>query len=102
MRRAFDLIDGATGPLVAEGTGGAMGMSAAHFQRCSRPGRGVSPKRYQQHLQLGHAKALLRDGRAVLEVAAEVGLSGPSRLHDLFVRWEAMTPGEFAARRTGS
>jgi AraC family transcriptional regulator of adaptative response/methylated-DNA-[protein]-cysteine methyltransferase len=78
-----------------------MGMSAAHFQRMFSAWAGVSPKRYQQYLQLGHAKALLRDRRAVLEVADEVGLSGPSRLHDLFIRWEAMTPGDFAKGAEG-
>lgn len=96
MRRAIDLIDAAEGPLSLEEMAGAMGMSAAHFQRLFSAWAGISPKRFQQYLQLGHAKALLRERRAVLEVAGEVGLSGPSRLHDLFLRWEAMTPGEFA------
>jgi AraC family transcriptional regulator of adaptative response/methylated-DNA-[protein]-cysteine methyltransferase len=101
MRRAIELIDGAGAPLSLEELAAAMGMSAAHFQRMFSAWAGVSPKRYQQYLQLGHAKALLRDRRAVLEVADEVGLSGPSRLHDLFVRWEAMTPGEFAKGAEG-
>ena len=96
MRRALDLIDAAPQPLSLDALAGAMGMSPAHFQRLFSAWAGVSPKRYQQHLQLGHAKALLRERRAVLDVAHAVGLSGPSRLHDLFVRWEAMTPGAFA------
>jgi AraC family transcriptional regulator of adaptative response/methylated-DNA-[protein]-cysteine methyltransferase len=96
MRRALDLIDAAAAPLSLEELAGAMGMSAAHFQRLFSAWAGVSPKRYQQHLHLGHAKALLRDRRAVLDVAHEVGLSGPSRLHDLFLKWEAMTPGTYA------
>lgn len=101
MRRAIDLIDGAEAPLTLEEIAAAMGMSPAHFQRLFSAWAGVSPKRYQQHLQLGQAKALLRDRRAVLEVSEAVGLSGPSRLHDLFLRWEAMTPGEFGRGAEG-
>ena len=101
MRRAIDLIDAAEAPLSLEDLAGAMGMSPAHFQRVFSAWAGVSPKRYQQHLQLGQAKALLRDRQAVLEVAGAVGLSGPSRLHDLFLRWEAMTPGDYAKGGAG-
>ncbi len=101
MRRAIEVIDAADAPLSLEELAAAMSMSPAHFQRLFSAWAGISPKRYQQYLALGHAKALLRDRRAVLEVAQEVGLSGPSRLHDLFVRWEAMTPGEFAREGDG-
>jgi AraC family transcriptional regulator of adaptative response/methylated-DNA-[protein]-cysteine methyltransferase len=96
MRRAIELIDRAEAPLSLEELAAEMRMSPAHFQRLFSAWAGISPKRYQQYLALGHAKALLRERRAVLEVADAVGLSGPSRLHDLFVRWEAMTPGSFA------
>ncbi|MBP1805825.1 methylated-DNA--[protein]-cysteine S-methyltransferase [Rubellimicrobium aerolatum] len=101
MRRAIELMDGAEAPLSLEELAAAMGMSGAHFQRVFSAWAGVSPKRYQQHLALGRAKALLRERRAVLEVADAVGLSGGSRLHDLFLRWEAMTPGEFARGAEG-
>ncbi len=101
MRRAIDLIDASEAPLSLEELAGAMTMSPAHFQRLFSAWAGISPKRYQQYLALGHAKALLRDRRAMLEVADAVGLSGPSRLHDLFVRWEAMTPGSFAKEGEG-
>ena len=101
MRRALDLIDEAPAPLSLDDLAAALRMSPAHFQRLFSAWAGVSPKRYQQHLHLGHAKALLRDRRAVLEVAHEVGLSGPSRLHDLFLRWEAMTPGDYARAAKG-
>jgi AraC family transcriptional regulator of adaptative response/methylated-DNA-[protein]-cysteine methyltransferase len=101
MRRAIAHLDGSERPLSLEELAAAMGMSPAHFQRLFSAWAGVSPKRYQQHLQLGHAKALLRDRRAVLDVAGEVGLSGPGRLHDLFLRWEAMTPGEWARGAEG-
>ncbi|MEM6676928.1 MAG: bifunctional helix-turn-helix domain-containing protein/methylated-DNA--[protein]-cysteine S-methyltransferase [Pseudomonadota bacterium] len=79
----------------------AMGYSPAHFQRAFSAWVGVSPKRYLQYLTLEHARHLLADRFTLLDTAHEVGLSGPSRLHDLFLRWEAMTPGEYSARGKG-
>lgn len=73
----------------------AVGLSEYHFQRLLRRWAGVSPKRFLQYLTLHHAKAALREGRSLLAAAYEAGLSGPSRLHDLFVAVEAVTPGEF-------
>ncbi|MEL6236244.1 MAG: bifunctional helix-turn-helix domain-containing protein/methylated-DNA--[protein]-cysteine S-methyltransferase [Pseudomonadota bacterium] len=78
-----------------------MGLSPAYFQREFSRWVGVSPKRYLQYLTLDHARALLRERFSVLDAALETGLSGPSRLHDLFIRWEAMSPGEFAAGGAG-
>jgi len=74
----------------------AQGMSPAHFQRLFSQWVGVSPKRYQQYLTLDQAKRMLADRFTVLDAAMEAGLSGTGRLHDLFLRWEAMTPGEYA------
>ena len=74
----------------------AIGLSPTHFQRVFSQWVGVSPKRYLQHLTLDHAKRLLDDRFTVLDATYESGLSAPSRLHDLFLRWEAMTPGEYA------
>ena len=68
---------------------GAIGLSPAHFQRLFSRWVGVSPKRYVQYLTLEHARALLAERHSVLDAAHDAGLSGPSRLHDLFVRWEA-------------
>ena len=73
-----------------------LGLSPSHFQRLFSRWVGVSPKKYQQYLTLGHAKTLLRERHSLLDTAFETGMSGPGRLHDLFVGWEAMTPGEFA------
>ncbi len=102
MRRAIDAIDAAGDTPIALGDLAAeMNMSAAHFQRLFSTWVGVSPKRYQQYLMLGHAKALLRERFTTLETAQEVGLSGSGRLHDLFVRWEAMSPGDFARNGEG-
>lgn len=97
MRRAIDLIDAPEGrDKSLEDIAKEMHMSPAHFQRIFSRWAGVSPKRYQQWLTLDHAKSLLASRHTTLETADEVGLSGSGRLHDLFVRWEAMSPGEYA------
>jgi AraC family transcriptional regulator of adaptative response/methylated-DNA-[protein]-cysteine methyltransferase len=101
IARAIALIDAAEAPLSLEALAREMGMSAAHFQRVFSTWAGVSPKRYQQYLTLGHAKTLLRERFTTLEAAHATGLSGTGRLHDLFVRWEAMSPGAFAAHGAG-
>ena len=79
----------------------AVGLSPAHFQRVFSQWVGVSPKRYQQYLALDHAKRLLAERHTVLDTALATGLSGTGRLHDLFVRWEAMSPGAFARAGAG-
>ncbi|WP_368188387.1 bifunctional helix-turn-helix domain-containing protein/methylated-DNA--[protein]-cysteine S-methyltransferase [Aestuariibius sp. HNIBRBA575] len=101
MRRAIDLIDAAEAPLSLEHLAAQMNMSPAHFQRLFSAWVGVSPKRFQQYLTLGHAKSLLRDRFTTLETSNALGLSGSGRLHDLFVRWEAMSPGEYARNGAG-
>ncbi len=102
MRRAIDLIDSAEGRQRSlEDIAAEMRMSPAHFQRIFSRWAGVSPKRYQQWLTLDHAKHLLADRHTTLETADEVGLSGSGRLHDLFVRWEAMSPGDYAKGGAG-
>lgn len=101
IARAIALIDAAAEPLSLEALAAKTGMSAAHFQRVFSAWVGVSPKRYQQYLTLGHAKTLLREQFTTLEAAHSTGLSGTGRLHDLFVRWEAMSPGEFATGGAG-
>ena len=79
----------------------AIGLSPAHFQRVFSQWVGVSPKRFLQHLTLDHAKHLLDNRFTVLDATYASGLSAPSRLHDLFLRWEAMTPGEYARKGRG-
>ena len=101
MRRALAAIDASEAPLSLEALAGEMNMSAAHFQRVFSAWVGVSPKRYQQYLQLGQAKRMLNERFTTLETAQSVGLSGGGRLHDLFLRWEAMSPGEFAKKGAG-
>ncbi len=77
-----------------------VGLSPYHFQRLFVRWAGVSPKQYLGYLTATRAKGLLRDSMSVLDAALEVGLSGPGRLHDLFVGLEGMTPGEY--RRCGA
>ncbi|WP_171177470.1 bifunctional helix-turn-helix domain-containing protein/methylated-DNA--[protein]-cysteine S-methyltransferase [Ruegeria sp. HKCCD8929] len=101
MRRAIELIDQNDKTLSLEELAAQMNMSPAHFQRLFSRWAGVSPKKFQQYLTLGHAKALLADRFTTLEAAHSVGLSGTGRLHDLFVRWEAMSPGEYARKGEG-
>ena len=73
----------------------AAGMSPFHFQRTFKAWAGISPKRFIQFVTVGHAKGLLAGQASVLDAALDSGLSGPGRLHDLFVACEAMTPGEY-------
>ena len=73
----------------------AVGLSAAHFQRMFKRWAGISPKRFVQHLTLDHARQRLTESASVLDASYDSGLSGPSRLHDLFVTYEAMTPGDY-------
>ena len=72
-----------------------IGLSPFHAQRLFTRWAGISPKRFLGLLTVGHAKAALQAGESVLDATYEVGLSGPSRLHDLFTTYEAMTPGEY-------
>jgi len=101
IARAIDLIDAAEAPLSLEALARDMKMSPAHFQRLFSQWVGVSPKRYQQYLAMGHAKTLLRDRFTTLATADAVGLSGSGRLHDMFLTWEAMSPGDFAKGGAG-
>ena len=102
MRRAIAEIDAAgPAPLSLEDLAGKLQMSPAHFQRIFSRWVGVSPKRYQQYLTLDHARALLAERFTTLDAANELGLSGTGRLHDLFLKWEAMSPGEYARKGAG-
>ena len=99
--RALGEIDAAEAPLTLEALAARLGMSPAHFQRVFSRWVGVSPKRYQQHLQLDAARRLLAARHSTLETAQAAGLSGTGRLHDLFLRWEAMSPGDYARAGAG-
>ena len=79
----------------------AAGLGPHHFQRLFRRWAGISPKRFGQYLTLDYAKAQLEGSASILDAAYDAGLSGPSRLHDLFVTYEAMSPGAFKRRGEG-
>ncbi|MCR4295448.1 MAG: bifunctional helix-turn-helix domain-containing protein/methylated-DNA--[protein]-cysteine S-methyltransferase [Elusimicrobia bacterium] len=78
-----------------------VGMKPLSLQRLFTRWAGLSPKGFLQAVTLDHARALLADSASVLDASYEVGLSGPGRLHDLFVTHEAMTPGAYKARGEG-
>jgi AraC family transcriptional regulator of adaptative response/methylated-DNA-[protein]-cysteine methyltransferase len=101
IERALREIDAAGPALTLDALADRMGMSAAHFQRVFSAWVGVSPKRYQQYLTLDHARSLLAERFTVLDTSLSTGLSGPSRLHDLFLTWEAMSPGDYARGGAG-
>lgn len=75
-------------------------MSPYHFQRLFTRWAGISPKKFLQYLTLQYAKDQLRDELSIEEIAYQAGLSGSSRLHDLFITMEGMTPGQY--KKSGS
>jgi AraC family transcriptional regulator of adaptative response/methylated-DNA-[protein]-cysteine methyltransferase len=79
----------------------AMRLPATQAQKLFHRWAGLTPKQFVQAMTLDHARAMLESGACVLDAALDSGLSGPGRLHDLFVVHEAMTPGEYGARGAG-
>jgi len=79
----------------------AAGATPSELHHLFRRWAGLTPKAFLQALTLDHARQLLRDSASVLDVSYEVGLSGPGRLHDLFVTHEAMSPGEWKSGGAG-
>ena len=77
------------------------GLSEFHFQRLFQQWVGISPKRFLQFLSLEAAKKSLAQSASLLDASLDAGLSGPGRLHDLFVTYEALTPGEYKRRGAG-
>ncbi|WP_084418335.1 methylated-DNA--[protein]-cysteine S-methyltransferase [Henriciella litoralis] len=80
----------------------AMGVSPYHFQREFTRWAGISPKQFQATLAHAEAGDLLRQGASVLDASFATGLSGPSRLHDLFIAHEGLTPGEAKSGGAGA
>jgi AraC family transcriptional regulator of adaptative response/methylated-DNA-[protein]-cysteine methyltransferase len=76
-------------------------ISPFHLQRLFKRWAGISPKRFVQYLTVEHAKQLLATSAPLLEASLESGLSGPGRLHDLFITLEAVTPGEYKSGGAG-
>src|ERR1700704_3031001 len=98
VRRAIAHIRGnwRTQPDIAD-IADAAGVGVTDLHHLFRRWAGLTPKDFLQALTLDHARALLRESASVLDATYEVGLSGPGRLHDLFVTHEAMSPGEWKA-----
>lgn len=79
----------------------AVGTDATYLHRVFTRWAGLTPKAFVQALTLDQARRMLNDSASILDTAYEVGLSGPGRLHDLFVTHEAMSPGAYKARGGG-
>ncbi len=76
-------------------------LSPDHFQRVFKNWVGISPKQFLKYLTLEYAKSRLEQKHSILDSALDSGLSGPGRLHDLFVSLESITPGEYKQRGDG-
>ncbi len=79
----------------------SVNLSRFHFDRLFKDWVGITPLQFLHFLTLDYAKEQLRETKSVLDAAIDAGLSGPSRLHDLFVTFEAMSPGEFKGLGAG-
>lgn len=106
LARDYDLVERAIEFLVAnqaeqpslDDVAEQVGLSPFHAQRLFKRWAGVSPKRFLSYLTVEHAKQRLEQSASVLDAAYDAGLSGSSRLHDLMISAEAMTPGEYKAK----
>src|SRR3982750_887517 len=96
VRRAIAFISEKwrTQPTI-EAMADAAGVTPDELHHLFRRWASITPKAFMQALTLDHAKGLLRDSASILDAALDSGLSGPGRLHDLFVTHEAMSPGEW-------
>lgn len=84
-----------------EALANAVGETPTGLQKLFTRWAGLSPKGFLQAVTLNHARRLLDEGLPLLETSFEVGMSGPGRLHDLFVTHEAMSPGDYKTRGAG-
>jgi AraC family transcriptional regulator of adaptative response/methylated-DNA-[protein]-cysteine methyltransferase len=78
-----------------------VGETPTGLQKLFTRWAGLSPKSFLQAVTLDHARRLLDDGMPLLDASFELGMSGPGRLHDLFVTHEAMSPGDYKSRGAG-
>jgi AraC family transcriptional regulator of adaptative response/methylated-DNA-[protein]-cysteine methyltransferase len=102
VERAIEFIAAhAPGQPSLSDVAGHVGLSEFHFQRLFARWAGITPKRFAQFLTIEYAKQLLSRSPSLLSVSYASGLTGPGRLHDLFVSIEAMTPGEYRSNGDG-
>ena len=76
-------------------------LSQYHFDRMFKRWAGISPTQFMRFLTLDYTKGKLADAASILDTALDAGLSGPGRLHDLFITFDAMSPGEFKRQGAG-
>lgn len=79
----------------------SVNMSKYHFDRVFKRWAGISPIQFQQFITLDYTKKKLSESKSIFDAALDAGLSSPSRLHDLFVNFEAMTPGDYKNQAKG-
>ena len=89
-----------TQPSLAE-LASPVGLSEDQLQKLFTRWAGLTPKAFLQALTLDHARAMLQDSASILDTALDLGLSGPGRLHDLFIAHEAMSPGAYKSKGAG-
>ena len=78
-----------------------VGLSEDQLQKLFTRWAGLTPKAFLQALTLDHARSMLQDSASILDAALDSGLSGPGRLHDLFIAHEAMSPGAYKSKGAG-
>lgn len=76
-------------------------LSKYHFNRIFKRWAGIGPVQFLQFITLDYTKKKLANSKSLLDASLDAGLSGPSRLHDLFVTFDAMTPGDFKKQGDG-
>lgn len=102
VERAINwLVDNYTEQPSLDALADVLGLNGFTLQKLFSRWAGVSPKNFIQYLTLEHAKEFLAASDSVMDAAHDAGLSGPGRLHDLFVTVEAMTPGEWKCPEGG-
>ncbi len=101
IRKAIERLASADASLPLQTLADEAGQSLFHFQRSFVGMAGVTPKEFSQALALERAKQSLAQAESVMAAAWGAGLSGPSRLHDLFLGLDGMTPGEFKSGGAG-
>ncbi len=102
LKRRFNLLNSIlrSQPTLAQ-IAQSVHLSQYHFDRLFKRWAGISPIRFLHFLTLDYTKQKLAQSKSILDTALDAGFSGPGRLHDLYVNFEAMTPGDFKKQGAG-